>query len=81
MVTKEDIKEVYLSLKEREIHPTGTFDKQGRWYAKHRELICVRSPSKAYPYSELLACRTHKYVEAIAEKCQPTTIEELRRLV
>ena len=78
---KEQIKNVYTLLKNREIHPTGTFDNAGRFYAKHEHLINVRTPSRAWPHSHMLACRTLKYVKAVAEEFKCETEEELRKLV
>lgn len=80
-VSKEEIKEVYLALKNREINPTGKFDKAGRWYAEHGDLINVRAPSRSWPYSQMQACRTLKYVKAVAEHFDVQTKAELLRLV
>ena len=56
----------YLKLKNREIHPEGTFDKGGRFYlAESEKYDCcrgIRSPSRAYPYSEMKHARTLKHV-------------------
>ena len=50
-------------LKNREIHPEGTFDKGGRWYPDMKLECCnVRSPSRAYPYSLMLHCRSWEHV-------------------
>lgn len=61
-------KHVYELLKSREINPSGTFGKQGRWYAHRPHLINVRRPSASYPYSEMTACRTLKYVNAVLDE-------------
>ncbi len=74
---KDNIREVYAMLKNREINPAGTFDSVGRFYAEHDDLICVRSPSRAWPFSEMMACRTLKYVKAIAEQFECSTKKEL----
>ena len=37
------VKEVHKMLQEREIHPNGTFDSGGRFYANHDDLIDVRT--------------------------------------
>ena len=66
--TQNAIKAVFGMLKNRDINPTGTFDDAGRWYAENDDLIDVRSPSRSYPYPEMVACRTKKYVTAVAEK-------------
>ena len=56
----------YLKLKNREIHPEGTFDSGGRFYLaeseKHDCCQGIRSPSRAYPYSEMVHARTLKHV-------------------
>lgn len=77
MVTTTEIKEVYAMLKERKIHPSGEFDKAGRFYAEHSDLINVRAPSRDYPYSQMHACRSLKYVKAVAEKFKCATKEDL----
>lgn len=76
-MTTTIINEVYEMLKTRKINPRGTFDKGGRFCAEHSGLISVRTPSKAYPYSELVACRTKKYVTAVFNHFGCTTVEEL----
>lgn len=55
---KEIINEVYAQLKNREIHPSGTFDSAGRFHAANFDLISVRAPSRAWPFSHMVACRT-----------------------
>lgn len=75
---KEEIKEVYLLLKDRKLHPKGEFDKMGRFYLDDHELVSVRSPSTKYPYSQMKAGRTRKFVEAIADKYNCNNIEELK---
>ena len=77
----EIIRSVYEKLKNREIHPSGKFDNGGRWYADNADLICVRNPSRAYPYSEMSACRTLKYVRKVAEKYNCKTEKQLIEMV
>ena len=74
---KEIIQAVYEMLQNRKIHPTGTFDKAGRFYATHDDLINVRTPSRAWPFSHMNACRTKKYVKAVCEKFNCQTVEDL----
>lgn len=71
------IKEVYEMLKSREVHPSGEFDGGGRFYATNSHLIDVREPSRAYPYSHMSACRTLKYVKAVAKHFDCKTKEDL----
>jgi hypothetical protein len=77
-ITNEQIKSVYFDLKERKLHPTGEFDKAGRFYLEHN-LTNVRSPSRAYPYSQMVAGRTLKYVKALVTHYNIQSEEELRK--
>jgi hypothetical protein len=56
----------YIARRDRKKNPRGEFDRGGRWYAAKEELrkCCrpIRSPSRRFPYSELLHCRTAKHV-------------------
>jgi hypothetical protein len=48
-------------------HPKGKFDSAGRWYPSNSEVrdCCerIRSPSRRWPYSLMLHCRTAKHVK------------------
>lgn len=47
-------------------HPEGQFDKGGRWYPEgmDKEVMgAVRSPSRSYPHSYNLACRSLAHCE------------------
>jgi len=50
----------------RKTNPKGTFDNAGRWYpsADERQPCCqqIRSPSRTFPYSFMLHCRTVVHV-------------------
>lgn len=72
---------VYQELKERKIHPSGRFDSAGRFYLDHADLVDVRSPSRTYPYSQMRAGRTKKYVRAVAATYKCSTASELRRWI
>jgi len=56
----------YVARRDRIIHPDGSFDKAGRWYPTDEETqeCCegIRSPSRAYPYSYMVHCRTIQHV-------------------
>lgn len=56
----------FLELRDRTKNPPGHFDKAGRWYPDNYFPCCnaVRSPSRAWPYSELTHARTGKHVAA-----------------
>lgn len=50
--------------KRRLEHPKGSFDNAQRWYPDDSECFnttAIRSPSRQYPYSYLVACRTAKH--------------------
>ena len=72
------IDEVYQALKDRDIHPSGTFDNGGRFYAANQDLIFVRAPARKWPFSHMQACRTKKYVEKVCAKFDCQTLEELK---
>ena len=77
----EFIKECYQQLKNRNINPAGTFDSKGRWFSNNADLLNVREPSKAWPYSQMSACRTLKYVKKVASVFNCTSLEELKNKV
>ena len=58
--------QAYLRRKSRAEHPEGSFDKQGRWWpsAQEHQDCCahIRSPTRSYPYSLMLHCRTAEHV-------------------
>ena len=63
---------VYESRRDRETNPDGTFDSAGRWYPSRKEdaddfTRGIRSPSRAWPYSYMVAARTKKHVVALVE--------------
>lgn len=76
-ITKDDLKTVYVMLKDRQLHPAGEFDKAGRFYLEDAELVDVRAPSAKYPFSQMNAGRTSKFVKAMSEKYKPQTLDQL----
>ena len=56
----------FKALQAREINPPGEFDDAGRWYPSDSEKCdcceSIRSPSRSYPYSYMVHCRTLKHV-------------------
>lgn len=56
----------YISRRDRVTNPDGKFDKQGRFYPSEAETCsccrAVRSPSKRFPYSYMVHCRTITHV-------------------
>ena len=65
---------IYSARKSRTTNPEGRFDSAGRWYPSDREDLegdgsSVRSPSRAWPYSYMLRCRTRQHCRALVEAC------------
>lgn len=81
MVSDESIKVVFLELQLRRRHPSGSYDNAGRWYADNSSLIDVRRPTRAWPYSQMVACRSLKYVTRVAYAFCCRNIQELRNRV
>ena len=54
----------YRRLKSRLTHPSGAFDRAGRWQPTVKLPCClaIREPSRAHPYSLMLHCRTIGHV-------------------
>lgn len=54
----------FVRLRDRADHPKGYFDSAGRWYPEDRLSCCnyIREPSRKWPYSLLVHCRTAKHV-------------------
>lgn len=57
---------LYRARRARLAHPDGRFDRAGRWYPAESEwrACCarIRPPSRRWPYSLLLHCRTRRHV-------------------
>lgn len=56
----------YLDRRDRVSHPDGKFDRGGRWHPSEKEWTpgCdrIREPSRAWPYSLLVHCRSAEHV-------------------
>jgi hypothetical protein len=61
--------QTYVDRRTRRRHPAGRFDTAGRWYPngaeQTSECAAIRPPSRAYPYSLMLHCRTAAHVAAL----------------
>lgn len=77
----DPVDEVYEALKDREIHPAGEFDNAGRFYAENSHLLSCRTPSRAHPYSQILSCRTRRYVKWRVMSTGISDVKRLRGLV
>lgn len=65
------ISEIYTARRNRAEHPEGKFDSGRRWYPSSREDAggsgsSTRAPSRAWPYSYMLRCRTRQHVTVLA---------------
>jgi hypothetical protein len=71
----------YVNRQSRATNPLGGFDKAGRWYPDpdERRDCCdsIRSPSRRFPYSLMLHCRTLKHIA----KLYDVEEKQLRELV
>jgi len=54
----------YVDLQARRIHPAGGTDTGGRWYPVAPFACChaIRTPSRAWPWSLMVHCRTMRHV-------------------
>ena len=69
-VQKKAVATLYEWRKLRQSHPEGSFDRAGRWTPSDREDqqgdgSSTRAPSRAWPYSWLLRCRTKSHCKAL----------------
>ena len=69
---KDLINTLYRARKARTTHPDGRFDRAGRWYPSEIEDCdgdgtSVRTPSRAWPYSYMLRCRTKDHCKALVQ--------------
>lgn len=53
-----------IALRDRTVHPAGLFDNGGRFYIASRCDCCigVRSPSRSFPFSEMVHARSAVHV-------------------
>jgi hypothetical protein len=82
---KTQIANLFIALKEREENPEGSFDKAGRFYLENKFDCCdyIRTPSRRWPYSEMLHGRTleHAASEILGETPTYEQLSELRKRV
>jgi hypothetical protein len=81
--TKQAV-QTYIQRRDRFSHPDGTFDSAGRWEMSDSERCdcCagIRTPSRRWPYSELLHCRTLAHCCALHGADQTEARRYLRTL-
>ncbi len=74
----------YIKRQDRTAHPAGKFDNVGRWYPSDGEKCncckSVRSPSRAWPYSYMVHCRTAEHVAHIYNVDVKDVRREARRI-
>jgi hypothetical protein len=83
--TKTKIAKSFIELKDRITNPEGTWDKGGRFYLDNSFECCkyIRTPSRRWPYSEMLHGRTleHEASEIIGKTPTYEQLSELRKRV
>lgn len=69
---RRKIRELWELRRDRVQHPVGDFDSAGRWYPhKSGKCTCceyVREPSRAYPYTMMVHCRTKIHIQNLLRK-------------
>jgi hypothetical protein len=73
----------YIARRERWEHPQGEFDAGGRWYPSPSEGLdtrCYRTPSRRWPYSYMLACRTVKHCAYLEHADDLTLVRRIVRI-
>lgn len=79
-VMLEKAAKLFVDRQNRDAHPNGEFDNAKRWYpSKDEKCECcenLRSPSRAYPYSLMVHCRTAKHIANLYDVPE----KELKRL-
>jgi hypothetical protein len=76
--------QIYISRRERSSHSDGSFDKAQRFYPDDDEeqscCDCIRRPSRGYPYSFMVHCRTLGHVCAILRVEEPAVRQVLSKI-
>ena len=72
-------KDEYVGRQNRTRHPDGSFDRAGRFYSSEKEGCCnsIRTPSRAYPLSEMRHCRSMKHVANLFD----VDVADLRKIL
>ena len=72
---------MFVGRQDRVLHPDGRFDSGGRWFPRdneHRECCdVIRSPSRSYPWSYMVHCRTAVHVATL----HGVDVRDIRRVV
>ena len=73
----------YKDRQKRYTHPSGSFDRAGRWEPddSERQDCCddVREPSRAYPYSLMVHCRSMEHVANLYDVDKADLQQQLRK--
>jgi len=76
-IVKDFIDDAYILLRDRIENPAGEFDDAGRFYAEYSELMDVRSPSRNWPFPQMIAGRSKKFIKKLVEKYEVKSYKEL----
>lgn len=82
--TVTEAAEEYIRRRDRLTNPSGSFDRGGRFYLADDErcecCIGIRTPSRAYPYSEMVHARTAVHVASLFGVEPKAVRREARRI-
>lgn len=74
----------YIHRQNRSENPSGKFDSAGRWYPsdaeQHACCNAIRSPSRHWPYSLMLHCRTAEHIAHVYDVDAKSIRAEARRM-
>lgn len=74
---------IFRARQERVVHPAGTFDNGGRFFAGPEENFPAgryRPPSRSYPWSHMTACRSLLHVATRLIRLDDDGVRQARRL-
>ena len=69
----------YADRTKRRSHPPGEWDKAGRFYAHEHTnpVLCCRSPSRAWPHSQMLTARTAAHCAEVYKADNTTHVRRI----
>lgn len=69
----------YADRTKRRSHPPGEWDKAGRFYAHEHtnSVLCCRSPSRAWPHSQMLTARTAAHCAEVYKADNTTHVRRI----
>lgn len=84
LYTKDEIEAglMFSSRKARRSNPPGKFDSAGRFYAseKTESVKSCRTPSRAFPHSEMKTARTANHCAEVCNNALPINVKRIAKL-